>query len=204
MLTKKQYIKMLVWSSVVFLAIFAFAYIYTVTHMESIVPEEAHGYEQPLRKDREEIVSEVSNPDEQSILPSTVITMRILDQHSNVISQEPVESSSLLGLNKVEIEKVFDRCKVVQFDPREVVIEKTEYIEPKPLEYKLGIEEGEIGIITEGEKPIFSSLGLSTKEFSKHTNLLFVNEMIHITPTEKQHLEKDPNYIEYILQALSE
>lgn len=204
MLTKKQYITMLVCASIVLLAIFTFTYIYTVTHMQSIIPEEEPGYEQQLRKDREEIVAEVSNLGQERILPSTEITMRILDQYNKVISEESVEPSSLLGLSQVEIEKVFDKCKVTQFDTRQVIIEKNEYIEPKPLEYTLGIEQGEIGIITEGEKPVFSSLGLSTKEFSKHTNLLFMNEMISISPAQKQKLEKDPNYIEYILQNLSE
>lgn len=195
---------MLIWASIVFLAIFTLTYIYTATHMESIVPESEPGYEEQLRKDREEIVAEVSNLAEESILPSTKITMRIFDQQGNLVSEEPIESSSLLGLNRTEIQKVFDKYKITQFDTREVAIEKTEYVEPKPLEYKLGIDQGEIGIITEGDEPVFSSLGLSTKEFSKHTNLLFVNEMIHITPAQKKNLEKDPNYIEYILQNLSE
>lgn len=205
MLTKKQYISMLIAASIVFLAIFGIAYIYTINHVEPIpIEKEDELYsENEIDLDTQSI-AEVSNIQNVTILPSTKVEMRILDQDNNIISQEIIPTTSLLGLSQNEVKNLFKEYEIIYFNPDQVLLEKTRYIEPKEPEYKLGIENGEIGIITLSDQREFTSLGIAVKDFSKRTHMLLMNEMISLKPAQKEELQKDPYYIEYILQNYSE
>lgn len=202
MLSKKQYIWMLVSASLIFITIFVFSYIYTVTHIEPLVPEETEisKKEQSIVEDIAEASHDMSNI---TILPSTNILIRVKDQYDNLLNEQVLEANSLVGLDEQEIIQMFRGYDVETFDHREVVLEKVEYVQTRELRYRLAIQEGEIGIATEGKEE-FVNLGLPTKDFSKKTNLLIMNGLISISPSQKSSLEKDPDYIEYILQNFSE
>ena len=108
MLTKKQYIVMLIAASTVFLAIFGIAYIYTINHVEPIpIEKEDELYSQSAIDPDTEGIAEVSNIQNVNILPSTKVEMRILDQDNNIISQEIIPTTSLLGLSQNEVKNLF-------------------------------------------------------------------------------------------------
>ncbi|MGL6175038.1 MAG: hypothetical protein ACRC1P_10585 [Cellulosilyticaceae bacterium] len=202
MLSKKQYIWMLVSASLIFIAIFVFSYIYTVTHIEPIVPDETE-----ITKKEEGVSEEVAEASRDTsnitILPSTNVLIRVKDQYDNVLNEQVLEANSLVGLDEQAIAQMFRGYDIETFDHREVVLEKVEYVQTQELKYRLAIQDGEIGIATDGKEE-FVNLGLPTKDFSKKTNLLIINGLVSISASQKNSLEKDPDYIEYILQNLSE
>lgn len=202
MLSKKQYIWMLVSASLIFIAIFVFSYIYTVTHIEPIVPEETE-ISKKAESTSEETTEASHDTSNITILPSTNVLIRVKDQYDNVLNEQVLEANSLVGLDEQAIAQMFREYDIEAFDHREVVLEKVEYVQTQELKYRLAIQDGEIGIATEGKEE-FVNLGLPTKDFSKKTNLLIINGLVSISPSQKSSLEKDPDYIEYILQNFSE
>ncbi|OON93707.1 MAG: hypothetical protein ATN32_08730 [Candidatus Epulonipiscium fishelsonii] len=139
---------------------------------------------------------------ETMITPTTEVTITLKDQEGNIISEEIVDSITMLQLTEKDIKELFPDYDLIEFNEEFVVLEKSIYIEPEEVVYCLGFRGDDIGIII-GENE-FEPIGLNRNEFSSYVNTLLQHELISIDMEDRERLKQNPYYLENILQSISE
>ncbi|ONI44183.1 hypothetical protein AN641_08040 [Candidatus Epulonipiscioides gigas] len=135
------------------------------------------------------------------ILPTTKVEQIILDQNGDIISNDSINSYSVMGYTQEQLLQIYPTYQIDEFNENNVVLSKDVYIEQEPTIYYLGIENNEIGIKLNDE---FQKIGLQSDDFSSYENILLSHEIIAVSPEDKIKLEEDPYYIERMFQNLSE
>lgn len=200
MLNKKQLVRVISIAAIIFIIMFGsfYAYFYTTGTKEPIVPEEvvqasSEGTMQPTKEQsvKQEIV----------ILPSTEVTLELYENEI-LVSTQQIPVSTVMGLSEAKLQEMFQGYTVEVFSAERVVLEEHTTPVKLPPSYQLGVQDEIIGIMgTEDSE--FISLNLSTRECPKAAVDL-LRAGIPITPQEKQKLQRNPYYIEAILQSYSE
>ncbi|OON95227.1 MAG: hypothetical protein ATN36_09035 [Epulopiscium sp. Nele67-Bin005] len=208
MLTQKQYLSLLVVAIGIFGALFFATYLYTT---DGFLFNTKSGFEiedvfeTPINSSVTgdssiQVVEE--KPQKVTILPTTLIELIVRDQDGNLVTQEIVDPYSLMGLSEEEVASLFSNYNLIKFDSDNVILEGETYIEPERVKYYLGVRNDEIGIILEDE--IFQEIGIQASEFSSYINTLLKFELISVDYEQKALLERNPYYIESILQNLTD
>ena len=204
MFTKKQFITLLAVAAFVFIIIASISY--WLAYERGIRDNQANpnGAIETFKSEAPIIEVDREDGKELRVLPTTKIVTRLLDQEGYVIEEGTIDTLSLLSKTMLEVQELFKSYTVEKFTPEEVVLTKQMYIPKEAPSFSLGIQKDQIGIVIGGSKPSFTSLGLSTRDFSSRTVKLLEEEEIQLTIEQKRKLEKNAYYIEEILQNYSE
>ncbi|OON94302.1 MAG: hypothetical protein ATN31_03735 [Candidatus Epulonipiscioides saccharophilum] len=136
-----------------------------------------------------------------TVLPNTQVLQLAIDQNGNIVSTQELNSYSLIGYSKQDLEALYLNYHVIEFTPEKVVLVKNITVQPNSAIYYLAIVDNEVGIKINNT---FQKLGLTSDNFSSYENTLLSHGVITVTEGEKAKLEKDPYYIERMLENLSE
>lgn len=202
-MSKKQFIALLVGGALVFFVTFGACYMYfyyqgikeplvtaeytetSVTFAEEVL--EVQGEEQPL-----------------AILPSTKVELQVVDEQYKTVLKKTLETQALLGFTEEDIKARFTDCVVLQFDAKEVILQRQVVTMSEPTTYSLVIQGGILGILETGSETQFIPLNLSENIFTMTDLALFGGEGLSITLKQKMQLQQEPYYIEHILQSYHE
>ncbi len=211
MLTKKQYLSMLITTVVVFISAFSFFYrnlnrnIVTLENTQEAMQKED-------KKDTNAVTQEnvtdlAKQEDEQMILPTTKIDMNIVDSEDNILSVAQVDPISLLSFSKKDIEKYFLDYEIVEFSSDKVSLKKVIEQDESTKEYRLGTKDDKVCIVTydiNSQLKKYIPLDLSVQAISAYLYNQLLTENIVLTKEQKNILQESPYYIEEILQNIEE
>lgn len=211
MLSKKQYYGMLVVSIIVFVVVFTATYLYThYTSDENIrQPKKVVSKQSVDTLQHVEMTPSIqATPNENETIvinPSTKIVVDFMNEQDELIKSEALESSALLGYTREDLEDHFKDYTIREFTDKKVVLEKHIEGQATQSHYKIGCQGDGVGVVEiDGTQRQFIPIGISLEDFSVQTGELLKSEILEITTNQKQMLEKDPYYIEQILQSYNE
>lgn len=200
MLNKKQYWHTLLVAIVVFFIVFTITYFYTKGHAWHIESGEST---QMTQTETLQVVPK--SVQEVTILPQTKVTLKMEDTRTHQQSQTRLESRSLLGLTKNDLQEQFKDYTIETFNEKEVTLVKNYCSEvevhDEEVTYVLGVE-GNYVCIKERDtnrRPI--KIDYEINHFSKYIYSLLLNEEIVITSAQKEALLLNPSTIQKILQG---
>lgn len=203
MLNKKQFVTLLVGGAIVFFITFGlfFAYFYYQGIKEPLVEKESIEASVTLIDEKPSLGTII---EEAVILPTTKISLQLVDDQYRKITEKEVTSYPLVGVTKEELQRRFVDCKILQFDVNEVILQKQFISKNEVKSYSLVIQEGMLGILEKGNGSQFISLNLPEESFSSADLVLFEGQGLPISLKQKIQLQQEPYYIEQILQNYSE
>lgn len=200
MLNQKQYIKWLAVGTLVFFVVFIvfFAIFYERGKHEPVVPDET------IETFHEEGEALYTQEDTKRIQPHTVIRLVVKDHNKTPIAQEELKPLSLIGIAEEGLQERFSAYVVTNFEEDLVVLERELGQEEVPATYAVVIRDERIGILEQGETTRFIPLQLTKDDFLPIDWQLFEGEGLPITHYQKTALERQPYFIEVILQSYNE
>ena len=208
MLRKKQYIRTLLAGSIIFFVIFVATYLYTsqngiitsYDYREKEVPTQS---KLPISVQMEEQI--------ERIQLDTKITLLIRDELKGIIETLPIESTSLMGMSRMDIESLFKDYTVTAFNEDEVRLEKKlETLEEiqetvavsavKEPYYVLGVQNDYICIkSTDGSQKVIT-IDRKATDLSRKMYSLLLKEQIKISELQKETLLHNAGEVQKILQ----
>ncbi|MHC1750150.1 MAG: hypothetical protein AB9856_17925 [Cellulosilyticaceae bacterium] len=211
MLSKKQYYNMLLASIVVFILVFMGAYLYTqyaskenVKQTKRVIQKQSVDTLQNIEATPS--VKGTATPNHViTINPATKIVVDLVNSRDELVKTDFLESATLLGYTREDLDQHFKGYEIKEFTDRKLVLEKRIEDQTKVSQYKMGCQGDGVGIVVlEGTEKKFIPIGITLDDFSVQTGQLLKSEALEITTMQKQMLEKDPYYIEQILQSYNE
>ncbi len=203
MLNKKQYWYTLLVAVVVFFSVFIITYFYMEGHAWHIESGESTQMTQTTQTETSQGASDSS--DEVAILPHTRVTLRMQDTRTHQQSQTRLESRSLLGLTKDQLQEQFKDYMIETFNEKEVTLVKNYHSEVEAYDeevtYVLGVEGNYVCIKEKDTNKRPVKIDYEINHFSKYIYSLLLNEEIVITSAQKEALLLNPSTLQKILQG---
>lgn len=200
MLNKKQYWYTLLAAVVVFFSVFIITYFYMEGHAWHIESGEST---QIIQTETPQTTSKSTH--EVAILPQTKVMLKIEDTRTHQQSQTRLESGSLLGLTKDELQEQFKDYTIETFNEKEVTLVKNYHSEVEAYDeentYVLGVEGNYVCIKEKGTNKRPVKVDYEINHFSKYIYSLLLNEEIVITSAQKEALLLNPSTLQKILQG---
>lgn len=199
MLTKRQFIVVLISGSLVFVLMFGlyYTYFYKTGVKDPLVQQDVIEVIQPVQSGQ--VIPAEVLPKGPEVTRETEVSIQVVSQ-GDVIETYTLDPQVLIGLTKEQVQAYYSAYDIIAFNTQEVILQKTiTQMIPQPS-YSIGVQGESIGIIEEGETKHFVPLQLSAQDFSEVALDLMAEEQISITAQEKQKLQHNPYYIEAILQ----
>lgn len=200
MLSKKQYMYTLIVAILAFFITFAVVYFYTKQNAWDIEITEPSKVSEV--KPNLEIVQ---FPSYEVISPSTKIILKWSDLKTHKQIQAQIDTNSLLGLDKEEVQKQFNDYVVEAFSPKEVVLTKKCQGEVDCSNdhkvYVLGVLDRYVCIKEKDTNKRPVKIDYRVDHLSKYMYSRLLNEEIIITNTQKENLLLNAGSLDKILQA---
>lgn len=198
MLSKKQYRMTLLTAIIVFFVLLVLNAWYFSRQGWTGEKSAVHVEELP-----KELTQDGQAVDEVTILPQTKVILKVADLTTQKEEQATLDSSSLLGLNKEELEERFEDYTVEVFDEKEVCLKKeiaSREEALKPVSYVLGVSDENVCIKEKNAATRPVKIDYQIDHLSSYTYSLLLNEEIEITQQQKEALLLNPKMLQRILQ----